>query len=485
MTKIKKFLPTIGLLIILALGLLVRLYKIDSPIADWHSFRQADTASVTRVFSQEGLDLLHPRYQDISNIPSGKENPQGWRMVEFPFYNYLHLQVFNVSGLNLETAGRLTSVLISLWSLVALYLIVKKISGAWVGLMAAFFFAFLPFNIFYSRVVLPEPLVIATFLTSFYLLLRLLDSKKKLTSWLLVLLSSLFLTASFLLKPYTAFFTLPFFWIFFLAFKGKKINIFQFITYGLISVTPFILWRLWIAQYPSGIPAFDWLFNMDNIRLRPAWFRWLFAERLSKLILGYFGTALLVFGLIKKPKKLSWIYPLWFIGILIYFIVIASGNVRHDYYQAITTPFLCILLAQGIANIISLPKKAYPRLITIPAVIVITLFSLAFSWYEIKGYYQINHPTIIEAGQAVDEFLPKDARVIAPYQGDTAFLYQTNRYGWPLMTHDLDQMIELGATHYVSVNYDKMTTEIMDQPGFEPILIDPDFVIIQLSNQKD
>ncbi len=170
---------------------------------------------------------------------------------------------------------------------------------------------------------------------------------------------------------------------------------------------------------------------------------------------------------------------------MIYFIVIASGNVRHDYYQAITTPFLCILLAQGIANIISLPKKAYPRLITIPAVIVITLFSLAFSWYEIKGYYQINHPTIIEAGQAVDEFLPKDARVIAPYQGDTAFLYQTNRYGWPLMTHDLDQMIELGATHYVSVNYDKMTTEIMDQPGFEPILIDPDFVIIQLSNQKD
>ncbi len=482
MTKIKKFLPTIGLLLILVLALLVRLYKIDSPIADWHSWRQVDTASVTRVFSQEGLDLLRPRYQDISNIPSGQENPQGWRMVEFPFYNFLHLQVFNFSGLNLETAGRLTSVLISLWSLVILYLIVKKISGHWVGLLSAFFFAFLPFSIFYSRVVLPEPLVIATFLTSFYFLLRLLETKKKLVSWSLVLLSSLFLAVSFLLKPYTGFFTLPFFLIFFLAFKKKKLNILQFVTYGLISITPFILWRLWIAQYPSGIPAFDWLFNMNNIRLRPAWFRWLFAERLSKLILGYFGTALLVFGLIKKPKKLSWVYLLWFIGILLYFIVIASGNITHDYYQAMIIPFLCALLAQGVSNIISLPKKDFPRLLTIPAVIVVTLFSLAFSWYEIKGYYQINHPTIIEAGQAVDKLLPQDARVIAPYQGDTAFLYQTNRYGWPLMTHDLDQMIDLGATHYVSVNYDQTTADIMDQPQFEPILIDPDFVIIQLSN---
>lgn len=482
MTKIKKFLPTIGLLIIIALALLVRLYKIDYPLADWHSWRQVDTSSVTRVFSQEGLDLLHPRYQDISSIPSGQENPQGWRMVELPLYNFLHLQVFNLSGLNLETSGRLTSVIISLWSLVALYLIVKKISGEWTGLLAAFFFAFLPFNIFYSRVVLPEPLVIATFLTSFYLLLRLLDTKNKLVSWLLVLLSSLFLTTSFLLKPYTAFFTLPFFLLFFLAFKGRKLNILQFLAYGIISITPFVLWRLWIAQYPSGIPNFIPLLNLNNIRLRPAWFRWLFAERLSKLILGYFGTSLLVFGLIKKPKKLNWTYPLWFVGILIYFIVIASGNITHDYYQAITTPFLCILLAQGIVNIISLPKKDFPRLITIPAVIIITLFSLAFSWYEIKGYYQINHPTIIEAGQAVDKLLPQDARVIAPYQGDTAFLYQTNRYGWPFMTGDIDHMINLGATHYVSVNYDDTTTEIMDRLQFEPILVDPDFVIIQLSN---
>lgn len=482
MTKLKRFLPTILLFFILVGALLVRLYKIDNPVADWHSWRQADTASVTRVFAQEGLDLLHPRYQDISNIPSGQDNPQGWRMVEFPFYNFLHLQLFQFTHLDLVAAGRLTSVIISLWSLLILYLIVKKISNVWTGLLAAFFFAFLPFNIFYSRVILPEPLVIATYLTSFYLLLLLPQSKKKISSWLLVVSSALFLTVSFLLKPYTAFFTLPFFYLFWLSYRRRKLSPLQFVVYGLVSLTPFLLWRWWISHYPAGIPAFDWLFNLDGIRLRPAWFRWLFAERLSKLILGYFGVAFLTFAFIKKPKQLTWIYPLWLIGVLLYFIVIAGGNVTHDYYQAIIMPFVAAFLAQGIHHLFSLPRRQFPHWLVSSAVVVITLFSLAFSWYEIKGYYQINNPVIVQAGQVADDILPQDARVIAPYQGDTAFLFQTNRYGWPLMTYDLDRMIELGATHYISVNFDEVTGNILAQSRFQPLVFEDDFVIIQLTN---
>src|SRR4030066_1552046 len=75
------------LAIILILGFTVRLYKIDSPIADWHSWRQADTASVSKVYVQQGINLLIPRYQDISKIQTGIFNPNGYRMVEFPFYN--------------------------------------------------------------------------------------------------------------------------------------------------------------------------------------------------------------------------------------------------------------------------------------------------------------------------------------------------------------------------------------------------------------
>ena len=38
------------LLVIVILGFAVRLYRIDFPLADWHSWRQVDTAGVTREF---------------------------------------------------------------------------------------------------------------------------------------------------------------------------------------------------------------------------------------------------------------------------------------------------------------------------------------------------------------------------------------------------------------------------------------------------
>ncbi len=79
----------IWLLLIVILAFSVRLYCIDFPLADWHSWRQADTSAVSRNFVKSGFDILHPQFDDLSNVPSGKENPQGYRFVEFPFYNIL------------------------------------------------------------------------------------------------------------------------------------------------------------------------------------------------------------------------------------------------------------------------------------------------------------------------------------------------------------------------------------------------------------
>ena len=78
------------LALIFILALLLRLYKIDNPIADWHSWRQADTAAVSRNFLKYGFNPLYPRFDDLSSIPSGKENHQGWRFVEFPIFNLIH-----------------------------------------------------------------------------------------------------------------------------------------------------------------------------------------------------------------------------------------------------------------------------------------------------------------------------------------------------------------------------------------------------------
>ena len=83
----RQTLISIVAVIFVLIGFGVRLSHLTSPLADWHSWRQVDTASVAREYVKHGIDFLHPTYHDLSSIPSGKENPAGYRMVEFPLIN--------------------------------------------------------------------------------------------------------------------------------------------------------------------------------------------------------------------------------------------------------------------------------------------------------------------------------------------------------------------------------------------------------------
>jgi len=103
---------------------------------------------------------------------------------------------------------------------------------------------------------------------------------------------------------------------------------------------------------------------------------------------------------------------------------------------------------------------------------------LAFGWFEVRGFYQVNNPAIVEAGKFVNQNLPQDAKIIAPYNWDPAFLYQTNRIGWPEMASPIEEMIEKGATHYISVNYDEKTKEIMKQ--YNIVEENERFVVVEL-----
>ena len=68
----------------------------------------------------------------------------------------------------------------------------------------------------------------------------------------------------------------------------------------------------------------------------------------------------------------------------------------------------------------------------------------------------------MEAGKFADKILPKEAIVVAPYNGDTAFLYQINRPGFPVTALPLIEMVEnYGVTHYISVNRDDETNWVI------------------------
>lgn len=475
-------LKKIFICLLLFLGLLIRLYKIDSPIADWHSFRQADTSSVTRNFVNYGINILNPTYHDLSDIQSGTVNPKGYRLVELPIYNAISALTYrftNLFGISLEVNERLVSIFCSLASALLIYLIVKKISK---NSLSAFFalstFLFLPFNIFYSRTILPEPMAVLFMLLSLYFILH-----QK------FILAGFPLALAILVKPYTALLLSPII-IYYFFHKPARLNGFAFgglyflnnksilkiLIFGLISILPFIAWRLWISRHPEGIPVSDWLFNGGGIRFRPAWFRWLFDERIAKLILGTFGIIPLFLGFAYKKDNYQKIVISLFAGILLYFSIIARGNVQHDYYQVLIIPFLSIIIGVGLYYIFNyvFSHKFYGFI----SIVIILTFSLSFSAYKVIEYYKINNPIIMTAGAYVNQTLPKNAVIIAPYTGDTAFLYQTNRPGWPTEVYDVPKIKAIVAPrplYLVSVNFDTYTNMMISK---FPILYKNDYFVI-------
>lgn len=460
----------------------LRLYRIDASVADWHSWRQSDTAAVARNFVKFGPDILHPRFDDFSNIPSGRDNTEGWRMVELPLYQYFSYMLKTIlNQFSLETWLRLVNIFASLATCILLGLFIARITNPLEGGVASFVFAVLPFGIFYSRAILPETFAVFWAVLSLYVLSNILFYKNKNT--LYIISASIFGAVAILVKPMVVFLLIPFVYILYQRFSISKKLVISLFLYLCILCIPFLLWRKWILQFPEGIPSYIWLLNSNGIRFKGAWFFWLFAERIGKLILGYWGLIPFGIGLLIKPeKKEGRLFRLWIIGALLFLTIFATGNVQHDYYQVFLLPVISVYLAKGF--IFLLTNKIFYRIASYLLCVISFLFMLAFSWYYIRTFYWINRPEIVEAGKHADKILPENAIVIAPYNGDTTFLYQTNRRGWPI-GFDIDKKIALSATHYVTVSPTDKDLETKELAEKYTVLVRNDkYAIIDLTRPK-
>lgn len=442
------------ILLLLCVGaFVVRLYRVSNPIGDWHSWRQADTSAVSRYFVANGFDLLHPHFDDLSNVPSGTlDNLQGYRFVEFPFYNVLQAGAFLLfKHFTLEEWGRIMTNLISVVGLVFLFLLSRRHLNATASLLSAFFFAFIPFNIYYNRVILPDPLMVTTTLAALYffdLYVAAQTTGKKTLFFFATFLSA---AVALLVKPFALIFFLPMLVLAYEKWGLRLLLKWQLYTLTIISLLPFAAWRIWMLQYPAGIPASDWLFNSNHIRFTGAFFYWIFARRIGELMSGYYLLAPLVLGAAFLVKKRLYFYS-YLLASFIYLSIVATGNVQHGYYQLPIIPSIAIFMGIGTSFFIHPPKSDISRVASISVLIICVALGLSFSWYSVRDFFNINNPNIVVAGQAVDQLTPKNAKVIALYGGDTSFLYYTNRQGWASFEKPLRDMINMGAGYIAIVN---------------------------------
>lgn len=473
--------PLFFLGIILIIGFSVRLYKIDIPVADWHSWRQADTAAVSRNFFKDGFTPFIPKYDNmIGESDNAGPNPNRYRFVEFPIYNSIVYFAYLLNNGVDEKLARLVSIFFSLGSTIFLFLIAKKYWDTFTALVASFTFSVLPFNIYFSRVILPEPSLVFFSLGMFYFTAKWIEEDKR----ILFLLSIIFAALAFLTKPIAIFYLLPLLYLIFQKEKRIWPISRRYYLWAALAVAPYFAWKIWMSQFPEGIPASGWLLNGNGIRFKPAFWRWILGDRFGREILTVTGSVLFFIGLFIKPiLREGILLHLFIASSLLYLIVIATGNVQHDYYQVFIVPALALGFSRGFVLFLRGVNDFIPRIYTIPFVLLFFVLTFYFGWNEVKGLYQVNNGVIVETGKYVDKVLPKNAVVVAPYQGDTAFLYQTNRPGWAMVPLPIKDLIDrYGATYYVSVNYDAKTKWVMGK--YTVIEENPKFVIVDLTKEN-
>ena len=435
--------------LILIFGFAVRLHKFGNPIADWHSWRQADTSSVSRMFVQHGFTPFVPRYQDLSNIASGFENPHGYRFVEFPIYNVLQAGLFVTIGkFSLEGWGRIVTIIASLSTSIFLFLLVRRYLDSRTALFASFFYTFLPYSIYYGRTLLPDTTMVAASISGVYFFDTYVRSllKKEKRQWIFFVISILFCAGALLLKPFAVFILAP---IAYIVVKKRVLFNWKVVIIGLVSILPLIAWRLWMQNFAEGVPVSAWLLNGGNVRFEPSFIYWVFDRHIAKFILGYFGFGLILTGILKKAKETNYLFFFTFLlSALLYLFIVARGNLQHDYYQIVIIPAVALFLARGAAFLLDFTDRSNKIIgfVALPVVLFLMLFS---SWYVVRDYFNINNMEIVVAGKKADSILPKDAKVIAPQDGSTVFLYYTGRQGWPAFTEPIEGLIARGATHLV------------------------------------
>ena len=146
--------------LVLAAVLLTRLPTLGNPLTEAHAFRQTQTAWASLLFSQQGIDLLHPQVP-VFGLPFAMP-------LEFPLFQAVASWLIS-AGWSPDLADRLIGLLCFMGASLAVYRLGLRLASRTVASVALLAFTFSPFAILWSRASLIDFLAVGLALWSFEL----------------------------------------------------------------------------------------------------------------------------------------------------------------------------------------------------------------------------------------------------------------------------------------------------------------------------
>lgn len=410
----------IWLFSILALALLLRLYKINSPILDLYPVRQEQCAMVARNFFRESLNIFNGKVDWFGNLNSS------WYL-ELPLVSYLAAILYKIFGIH-EFLGRLVAVFFSTCSLGIFYLLVRDFFDETTALLSLLVFTISPLNIYFGRVFMPEPLMLFFSLALIWAFNRWIKSNRKIY-FFVALISGIF---AFLNKLTSVSLLAVAAYLSYLEWDKKALKKFSLWLFFILSLIPAILWYARtdalmpvVLESPAGVLS---------TFLDPHFYIRMF-DSFGIFIFTPLGISPFIVGFLKRPdNRRQSVFYFWSIVLLFYLLIAPKVNFVHYYYQIPFIPVASLFIGRGLAAI--LEKKFWQNTILnrinsrlIVGFVIFVMF--VASWFSIQPFYKYNH-SVYRLGMFMRRNTPRGSLIIAGRCREEAPLYYCDRKGWEI-----------------------------------------------------
>lgn len=460
---------------VIVLGLLGRAATVRSPLFDFHSWRQADTASIARNFLEERFNPFYPQ------VDQRGARSEGYVATGLELHAFVVAIVAKAVGFS-PALGRLVNTLLFPLAALLLFRFMRLRYGEAAAAVGLFVYALgMPLALFIDRAFMNESMLIL--LTIACLRSAQLYCARQSPARLAVMVLSSSLIA--MVKPTYLVVWGPVGGLFLERFGRKA----------------FVRWELWLAALTNVALGAWWFTHAHTLSeltgisfgLADKLFQaeLLFSDypvkvaiRLLKDILGPVGVVFGTWGLVVAIRERRYAEPLGVLAFLVYLIVVTGGNYEHNYYQLPIVPLGAALTGLGLTAAVdrigsTRRWSAERRLNACAAVLGIALLSTFVRSVSAHNWYEVDRRKSRLCGDLIPLLLPGE-RVAFVNDPSPDILFCVHRKGWLLTPEEatearLREVEHEGAAVFVTQKRFEEVRRFLQELG-EPLLETPDFV---------
>jgi hypothetical protein len=351
--------------VVVAMGVWLRCLHIDKPfLIDFHSFRQAETASFSHNYL---IDSFAPWHPADSRYPCRFFGQRfGWVESELPLPSWLAVVPLKILGMTFPPAVYLRCVWIAYFVVSCIYMwrLVRRLDGREsTALCSVLAYAVFPLSIFFGRAIMPDAPSLTMGLMALDHLALFLEKRRRRDEVITVVVAA----ALLLSKISNAYVAFPFVYVLcrregiWGAIKQPR----HWIWFVCIAVpvaawyanARHAPWTFGIWDHPTASKFTDWRTFTDS----SIWAR--FWNRLRYQILGWPGIGLSVLGLlVARNSEAVRVAFAWFLGYVVFFLLAMRGNAMHVYYQLPLVVPAGMASGAAIAWLMGTPMRGTPSI---------------------------------------------------------------------------------------------------------------------------